>query len=116
MSESLEDFMCKYMTSRIPVLSQYLLTALDSQDKFLCYLDTSLGTVLPSEDIKNCELLCDAGLFREESRINRDGRNRYKLFYLTESGRAMVERMKEESYSEELPESPPVALPQPETE
>jgi len=115
MSESLEGLMCKYMQSRIPVLSKYLLTALDSQDEFLCYLDTSLGTVLPSEDIKNCELLCDVGLFREEIRINRDGRNHYKLFYLTDAGREMVDRMKEASYSDELPESPPVAPSQVET-
>ena len=87
----------------------YLLAALDSQEQNLCYLDMSLGTVLPSLDIKNCELLTEAGLFREEIKVTRDGRNRYKVFYLTDSGREMVEKIKEENFIEELPESPKIA-------
>lgn len=103
--------MCKYIEKQVGVLSKYLLAALDSQEQNLCYLDMSLGTLLPSMDIKNCDLLVDAGLFREEVRLTRDGRNRYKLFYLTDAGRNMVEKIKEDSYTEVMPESPSVATP-----
>ena len=112
MSESFEGFLCKYIQRHIGVLSRYLLAALDNQEKNLYYLDMSLGTVVPSIDIRNCELLTDAGLFCEEVKVTRDGRNRYKLFYLTALGRKMVEKIKKESYTEELPESPPIAPPE----
>ncbi len=109
MSETFEGFMCKYISSQTTIFKQYLMAALDSQDKYLCYLDMSLGTPLPSVDIKNCELLTDAGLFLEEVKTTRDGRNRYKLFYLTDLGVGMVEKMKEQNYSGELPESLQIA-------
>jgi hypothetical protein len=104
MSETFEDFMCKYIRGQIAVFKSYLLAALDSQDKYLYYLDVSLGTPLPSIDIKNCELLTEAGLFREEVKVTRDGRNRYKLFYLTDLGREMVEKIKEQNYAEDVPQ------------
>lgn len=109
MSESFEGFMCRYIKGQTAIFKRYLLAALDSQDKYLCYLDMSLGTPLPSVDIKNCELLTDAGLFREEVKTTRDGRNRYKLFYLTDLGREMVEKIKEQNYMEDLPQSLEIA-------
>jgi hypothetical protein len=69
----------------------------------------SQGTPLPSIDIKNCELLTEAGLFREEVKTTRDGRNRYELFYLTDLGREMVEKIKEQNHTEDLPQSLQVA-------
>ena len=109
MSESFEGFMCKYIQGQTVIFKKYLMAALDSQDKYLCYLDMSLGTPLPSVDIKNCELLTESGLFSEEIKTTRDGRNRYKLFYLTDLGMQMVDKIKEENYSGELPESLQVA-------
>lgn len=109
MSETFEGFMCKYIQGQTAIFKRYLLAALDSQDKYLSYLDMSMGTPVPSMDIKNCELLAEAGLFREEVKTTRDGRNRYELFYLTDLGRDMVEKIKEQSYTEDLPESLQVA-------
>ncbi|MGA2681087.1 MAG: hypothetical protein ABSF44_04715 [Candidatus Bathyarchaeia archaeon] len=109
MSETFEDFMCKYIRGQTAVFKRYLLAALDSQDKNLCYLDMSLGTPLPSIDIKNCELLTEAGLFCEEVKVTRDGRNRYKLFCLTDLGMEMVEKIKEQNYTDDLPQSLQIA-------
>ncbi|MGA2522925.1 MAG: hypothetical protein ABSF65_02080 [Candidatus Bathyarchaeia archaeon] len=109
MSETFEGFMCKYIQGQTAIFKKYLLAALDSQDKSLCYLDMSMGTPLPSMDVKNCELLTDAGLFREEVKTTRDGRNRYELFYLTDLGMEMVEKIKEQNYTENIPQSLQVA-------
>ncbi len=101
--------MCKYIQNQTGILKRYLLAASESEDQFICYLDMSLGTPLPSMDIKNCEVLTDAGLFLEELKMSRDGRNRYKLFYLTDLGKEMAEQIKENSYSDEMPQSPQIA-------
>lgn len=109
MSDSFEDFICKYVRGQIGLFKRYLLAALNSQERYLCYMGVSLGTPLPSQDIRNCELLVDAGLFREELRLTRDGRNTYKLFYLTEMGKDMAEKIREENVTDELPETPQFA-------
>ncbi len=105
MSETLEGFMCRYIQGQVGCLKKYLLAALDSQEKNLCYLDMSSGSVVPSVDVRNCELLTDAGLFCEDVKVTRDGRNRYKLFYLTDLDMEMVEKIKEQNYTEDLPQS-----------
>jgi hypothetical protein len=112
--EKFEDFICKYFQEKTNLYGQYLLVASDSQDQFLSYLYSSQGATIPSVDIRNCELLTEAGLFREEIKLTRDGRNEYKLFYLTDLGKEMARQFKQGAYSDELPESPPVAPPEPE--
>lgn len=82
-----------------------LLAALDSKDGYLCLLIESLGTPVPSEDVRHAELLVDAGLFREETKITRNGRNRYKFFYLTAQGRRLAEHIKEEGFDGKIPEN-----------
>ena len=47
--------------------------------------------------LKNCELLRDAQIFREDTRISRNGRNIYKVFSLTDFGRQIAEELKKES-------------------
>ena len=111
MSQKFEEHMCKYTQDQADVLKSYLLATLDSKDQCLYYLDSRLGTALPSMDIRNCELLADARLFREEIKITLDGRNRYKLFYLTDLGKEMAKNMRDESLTDEMPESPQIAAP-----
>ena len=111
MTQKFEDFMCKYILTQTSILKKYLLAASDSQDQFIWYMDISLGTLIPSIDIKNCEVLTDAGLFREEIKLTRDGHNRYKLFYLTELGKEMTQQIKEDSYSNEVPQNPQTVSP-----
>ena len=53
--------------------------------------------VVPSSDLKNCELLRDAQLFNEDTRISRNGRNTYKIFCLTELGKEIADQLKKES-------------------
>jgi hypothetical protein len=53
-------------------------------------------------------LLVDAGLFREEVRTTRDGRNRYKVFYLTDAGREIAKQVKSEGYDGAVPQSTPI--------
>jgi hypothetical protein len=105
MAQNLQDFMCKYMQKQTEPLKGCLVAALNSKEQILSFLDQSLGTTVSSVDIKLCELLSDAGLFREETKITRDGRNRYKLFYLTEAGREMAEQIKTEGFTGEMPQS-----------
>ncbi len=104
----LQDFMCKYIQEQTQALKGCLIAVLNSKGQYLSLLDESLGTSTRSEDIKMCELLVDSGLFREEIKLTRDGRNRYKVFYLTPRGVEMAEKIKVEGYSGKLPESTPI--------
>jgi len=97
MSQKLQDYLCKYVQTQTEPLKGYLLAALNSKEQYLSLLDESLGTTNPSIDIKLCELLAKAGLFREEIKLTRDGRNEYKLFYLTDIGKEMAMQIKKET-------------------
>ena len=97
MSQKLQDYMCKYIQEQTEPLKGCLLAALNSKEQYLSLLDESLGTPTPSIDLKLCELLANAGLFREETKLNRDGRNEYKLFYLTDLGKEMAMQIKKET-------------------
>jgi hypothetical protein len=109
MVEKFEDYICKYIQDQAVVYKKYLLAALDNQDQYLNYLDMSLGSPVPSIDVRNCEMLTDAKLFRVEIKLTRDGRNRYELFYLTDLGKEMAQQIRKESLVDEMTESPPVA-------
>ena len=108
MVQNLQEYMCKYMEQQAESLKGFLMAVLDSREKYLSLLDESLGTPIPSGNIKLCELLTDAGLFREEVKVTRDGRNRYKVFYLTELGRDMAQQIKTEGYSGTVPQNTPL--------
>ncbi|MDR0373347.1 MAG: hypothetical protein LBI79_07325 [Nitrososphaerota archaeon] len=105
MVEQLQEYMCHYMEEKSEHLRGCLLAALDSQDGYLCLLIESLGTPVLSEDTRHSELLVDAGLFWEETRITRNGRNHYKLFYLTAQGKRLAEQIKEEGFDGKIPEN-----------
>jgi hypothetical protein len=108
MEEKLEDILCKYVQKQSEPLKGCLVAALDSREQYLSLLDESLGTPIPSMDIKLCELLVDAGLFRQEIKLTRDGRNRYKMFYLTDSGRQIAQQIKAEGYNGPVPQNTPI--------
>jgi hypothetical protein len=108
MSQQFEQFICKFIQEQANTFKSYLTAALDSKDQCLYYLESRLGTLLPSLDIRNCEFLTDARLFREEIKNTIDGRNRYKLFYLTDLGKEMAQNIKDSSVTNEIPETPQV--------
>ena len=108
MEQKLEEYMCKYIQQQSESLKGCLIAVLDRREQYLSLLDESLGTPMPSKDVKLCEMLTDAGLFREEIKVTRDGRNRYKVFYLTDSGREMARQIKAEGYSGAVPQSTPI--------
>ena len=97
MSQRLEDYLSEYIKGRVGIFKKYLLAALDSKDKSIWYLEASEGLIIPSADLKNCELLRDAQLFREDLKVSRNGRNTYKLYFLTELGKKIAEELKAES-------------------
>jgi hypothetical protein len=101
----LQDYMCKYMQEQTQLLKGCLVAAFDSREQYLSLLDESLGTPVSSADITLCDLLANAGLFREEVKVTRDGRNRYKIFYLTPLGKEMAQQIKTEGYSGRVPQS-----------
>jgi len=108
MVEKLEDVLVKYIQNKSEPIKGCLIAALDSREQYLSLLDESLGTPVPSMNIKLCDLLVEAGLFREEIKITRDGRNRYKIFYLTDSGRNIAQQIKAEGYKGSVPQNTPI--------
>ena len=105
MAEKLEDLLCKYIQNKSEPLKGCLIAAFDSREQYLSLLDESLGTPVPSMNIKLCDLLVDAGLFREEIKITRDGRNRYKIFTLTDLGRQIAQQIKAEGFNGPVPQN-----------
>ncbi len=97
MSENLESYLSNYIKTRVGVFKKYLLAALTSKDQCVWYLEASEGMIVPSSDLKNCELLRDAQIFNEDTRISRNGRNTYKIFCLTDLGRKIAEQLRKES-------------------
>ncbi len=97
MSEKLGAYLCDYMQSRIGVFKKYIIAASTNKDKCIFYLESSEGLIIPSSDRKNCELLRDAQIFTEDTKISRSGRNTYKFFCLTEKGKKMAESIKAEN-------------------
>jgi len=106
MSEKLSDYLSGYIQSRVGVFKKYLLAALNSKDQCIWYLESSEGMVIPSSDLKNCELLRDAQIFLEDIKLSRSGRNSYKVFCLTELGKQIAEQIKKESQLAEESEKP----------
>jgi hypothetical protein len=102
MSEKLKDHLAKYIQTRVGVLKKYLIAALNSEDNSIWYLEYSAGMAIPSSDLKNCQLLRDAQVFEEDTRITRNGRNTYKIYRLTEFGKKLAEEIKEEGVAREL--------------
>jgi hypothetical protein len=105
MVENLQEYLCHFMEEKSEYLKGCLLAALDSKEGYLCLLIESLGTPVSSEDVRHAEFLVDAGLFREETKITRNGRNRYKFFYLTPQGRRLAEDIKEKGFDGKIPEN-----------
>ena len=97
MSQKFADYLAEYIRNRVGVFKKYLLATLESKDQSIWYLESSEGRVVPSTDLKNCELLRDAQIFNEDIRISRNGRNIYKVFRLTDFGRPFAAAIKEES-------------------
>jgi len=97
MSQRLGDYLSEYIKGRVGVFKKYLLAALDNKDQSIWYLEASSGMMIPSADLKNCELLRDAQLFREDLKVSRNGRNTYKLYYLTDLGKKIAQELKAES-------------------
>jgi hypothetical protein len=97
MSQRLGEYLSEYIKNRVGVFKKYLLAALDNKDQNIWYLEASSGMIIPSADLKNCELLRDAQLFREDIKVSRNGRNTYKIYFLTDLGRKFAEDLKTES-------------------
>jgi len=97
MSQRLAEYLSEYIKNRVGVFKKYLLAALDSKEQSIWYLQASGGIIVPSSDLKNCELLRDAELFREDIKLSRNGRNTYKIYFLTDLGRKLAEDLKTES-------------------
>ena len=108
MVENLEDYLCRYMRTQVEAFKGCLIAVYDSNLHYLSLLDESLGTPLDSKEIKLCEVLVNAELLRKEIKLTRDGRNRYKLFYLTDAGMEIAKQIKAEGYSGPVPQSTPL--------
>lgn len=108
MVETIQEYLCRYINEQAESLKGCLIAAFDSREHYLSLLDESLGTPVPSKDVKLCEILTSSGLFREEVHITRDGRNRYKVFYLTDSGIELSKTIKAEGFSGPIPQNTPI--------
>jgi hypothetical protein len=97
MSVEFETYLCDYIKSRIGVYEKWVLAALNNEDGCIQFLDCSEGVFARSLELKNCELLRDAGLFTEEIKLSRHGRSSYRLFHLTDVGKQFAEALKQRS-------------------
>lgn len=107
--QTLHDYLCRYMDKKSDELKGCLLAALESKEGFLSILVESLGSPVVSENQNSAELLIKAWLFWEEERMTRNGRNRYKLYHLTDTGRRVAMQTKDEGYSGKTAENWAVA-------
>ena len=96
MSEELGRYLSSYIQIRVGVFKKYLLAALDNNDQCIWYLESTEGMLVPSSDLKNCQLLRDAQLFTEDIRMSRNGRNTYKIYCLTELGMKLAQEIRKE--------------------
>jgi hypothetical protein len=96
MSEELGRYLSSYIQSRVGVFKKYLLAALDNNDHCIWYLESTEGMLVPSSDLKNCQLLRDAQLFNEYIIISINGRNTYKIYCLTELGMKLAVEIRKE--------------------
>jgi hypothetical protein len=101
MSTKLGDYLSEYIQGRVGVFKKYLIAALENKDQCIWYLESSEGMMIPSSDLKNCELLRDAQLLNEDIRISRNGRNTYKIYCLTDLGRKMAQQIRQEGLIDE---------------
>jgi hypothetical protein len=101
MSQKLGDYLSEYIRGRVGVFKKYLIAALTNKDESILYLEASEGMLIPSSDLKNCELLRDALIFKEDTRVSRNGRNTYKIYSLTELGKKFAEEIKAEGLMSE---------------
>jgi hypothetical protein len=98
MSEKLGVYLTGYIQGRVGEFKTYLLSALDNRDQCLCYLESNEGMIAPISDMKNCELLRDAQIFTEDTKVsNENGRTYFRFFHLTELGRKFAMELKQES-------------------
>ncbi|MEM2081692.1 MAG: hypothetical protein QXP44_01485 [Candidatus Bathyarchaeia archaeon] len=105
MSDKLAEYLTNYIQERIGVYKKYIIAAFNSKDHCIWYLESSAGMPVPSSDLKNCELLRDAKIFTEDTRISRNGRSIYKVFCLTDFGKQLAkEILKENQLASEVDE------------
>jgi hypothetical protein len=107
MTEELSAYLSSYIKSRVGVFKKYLLAALDNKDHCIWYLESTEGMLAPSSDLKNCQLLRDAQLLHEDTRISRNGRNTYKIYCLTELGKKLADEIKKEGLEGKKTEEAP---------
>lgn len=96
MSTKLGNYLSEYIQGRVGVFKKYLIAALENRDQCIWYLESSEGMLVPSSDLKNCELLRDAQLLSEDIRVSRNGRTTYKIYCLTELGKKMAQQVMQE--------------------
>lgn len=96
MSTKLGNYLSEYIQGRVGVFKKYLIAALENRDQCIWYLESSEGMLVPSSDLKNCELLRDAQLLSEDIRVSRNGRTTYKIYCLTELGKKMAQQIMQE--------------------
>jgi len=97
MSVKFETFLTDYIKSRVGIFKKYLLAALNNKDYCLWYVESCEGTTMPGADLKNCQLLRDANLFMEDTKLSMNGHITYKIYRLTDEGKKIAQELKEES-------------------
>jgi hypothetical protein len=87
----LDQYLSRYIAEKSLILEKYVLEAFNNKDKHILCLESFQGTIMYSQDLRNCEFLRDADIFSEEVTMLRNGHNRYRVFRLTPKGRELAE-------------------------
>ncbi len=92
----LDQYLSKYIAEKAVTLEKYVLEASNSKDEHFLCMESFQGTLLATQDLRNCEFLRDADIFTEEVTMLRNGgHNSYRVFRLTPKGRELAEDLKQ---------------------
>jgi hypothetical protein len=93
--QQLEQYLSSYISKKAATLEKYVLEAFNNKNQQVLCMESFQGTIIASQDLRNCEFLRDANIFTEEVMLRNRGHNSYRVFRLTPKGREIAENLQQ---------------------
>ncbi len=100
--QHLEQYLSMYIAKKAVTLEKYVLEAFNNKDQQVLCMESFQGTIISSQDLRNCEFLRDANIFTEEVMLRNRGHNSYRVFRLTPKGRELAEDLQQGLLNKQL--------------